>query len=61
MLIYNIDLKKLSQELRKSMTDAEKHLWSKIRMKQQNGFQFYRQRIVGNYIVDFFVPLPSWL
>jgi len=36
------------------MTDAEKLLWSKIRSKQLEGYQFYRQRIIGNYIVDFY-------
>jgi len=36
------------------MTDAEKLLWSKIRGKQLKGYQFYRQRIIGNYIVDFY-------
>mgnify|MGYP001599168531 FL=1 len=25
-------------------------------MKQLNGRQFYRQRIIGNYIVDFYCP-----
>ncbi|WP_075605012.1 endonuclease domain-containing protein, partial [Glaesserella parasuis] len=35
------------------MTDAEKLLWSKIRRKQLNGVKFCRQKIVGNYIVDF--------
>jgi len=29
-------------------------LWSKIRAKQLKGYQFYRQRIIGNYIVDFY-------
>ena len=38
------------------MTDAEIILWSKIRMKQLNNCQFYRQKIIGNYIVDFFCP-----
>ena len=38
------------------MTDAERYLWSKIRMRQINGYQFYRQRIIGNYIADFFCP-----
>lgn len=36
------------------MTDAENVLWSKLRGKQLKGFQFYRQRIVGDYIVDFY-------
>ena len=38
------------------MTDAEKRLWSKIRMRQMGGYQFYRQRAIGNYIVDFYCP-----
>ena len=36
------------------MTDAEKLLWSKVRGKQLNGFQFYRQKIIGSSIVDFY-------
>ena len=38
------------------MTDAERLLWSKIRGKQLKGYQFYRQKIIGNYIVDFYCP-----
>jgi very-short-patch-repair endonuclease len=38
------------------MTDTERLLWSKIRGKQLKGYQFYRQRIIGNYIVDFYCP-----
>jgi very-short-patch-repair endonuclease len=38
------------------MTDAETRLWSKLRLRQLNGFQFYRQRIINNYIVDFYAP-----
>lgn len=38
------------------MTDAERILWSKIRGKQLNGRQFYRQKPIGNYIVDFYCP-----
>ncbi len=56
MLPYNKQLEPYSREQRKNMTDAEKLLWSKIRMKQLNKCQFYRQRIVGDYIVDFFCP-----
>lgn len=56
MLNYNKNLKPLAQELRKNMTDAEKLLWSRVRMKQIAGFQFYRQAIIGNYIVDLYCP-----
>ena len=38
------------------MTDAERQLWAKIRMKQLKGCQFYRQKPIGDYIVDFFCP-----
>ncbi len=38
------------------MTDAEKLLWSKVRRNQLKGYQFYRQRIIGNYLVDFYCP-----
>jgi very-short-patch-repair endonuclease len=54
MLSYNKNLKKYSQELRGNMTDAEKLLWSKLKFKQAKGLQFYRQKVIGNYIVDFY-------
>ena len=38
------------------MTDAEKLLWLKIRGKQLNGLQFYRQKVIGNSIADFYCP-----
>jgi very-short-patch-repair endonuclease len=56
VLYYNLKLKKYSRELRKDMTDAERLLWSNLRRKQLKGFQFYRQRIIGSYIVDFYCP-----
>jgi len=36
------------------MTDSERVLWSRLRGKQLLGVQFYRQKPIGNYIVDFF-------
>lgn len=38
------------------MTDAEIALWARIRRKQLKDRQFYRQRNIGNYIVDFYCP-----
>ena len=38
------------------MTDSELILWSRIRRKQIFGLQFYRQRPIGHYIVDFYCP-----
>ncbi len=56
MLSYDKKLKALSQHLRKNMTDAENTLWLKLRRKQLKGHQFYRQKIIGKYIVDFYCP-----
>lgn len=53
---YKPDLKVNSRTLRKNMTDSELKLWSRIRRKQMFGLQFYRQRPIGNYIVDFYCP-----
>jgi len=53
-LAYEGKLKDFSRELRTHMTDAEKVLWMKLRRKQLKGYQFYRQKIVGDYIVDFY-------
>ena len=54
MLSYDKQLKALSQHLRKNMTDAENMLWLKLRRKQLKGHLFYRQKIIGKYIVDFY-------
>jgi very-short-patch-repair endonuclease len=56
MPFYNTKLKTLSRQLRKNMTVAQRLLWSKIRGKQLKDYQFYRQSIIGNYIVDFYFP-----
>ncbi len=56
MLFYNKTLKKYSRKLRKNSTEAEIFLWSKLRMNQLSGLRFYRQRIIGNYIVDSYCP-----
>lgn len=38
------------------MTDAERMLWLKLRRKQLKEYPFYRQKIIGKYIVDFYCP-----
>jgi len=53
---HNKKLKTNSQVLRTSMTDAEIRIWSHIRLKQVKGLQFYRQKPIGKYIVDFYCP-----
>ena len=56
MLHYNLKLKSTARELRNNMTRTEMLLWSRIRKKQIRNLQFYRQRTIGNYIVDFYCP-----
>jgi len=56
MLKYNKKLKEFSRVLRRNMSDTERKLWYRIRMKQIKGLQFYRQKPIGNYIVDFYCP-----
>jgi len=55
-LLYNKDLKQHARQLRENVTDAERHLWAKIRRKQVKGYQFYQQKPIGEYIVDFYCP-----
>ncbi len=43
-----------SRDLRNNMTEAERTLWSRIRRKQVLGLQFYRQKPIHQYIVDFY-------
>jgi very-short-patch-repair endonuclease len=56
MLNYNPRLKNNARQLRKKMTDSERRLWARLRGKQLLGVQFYRQKPIGDHIVDFFAP-----
>ena len=56
MLKYNSHLKPHSRRLRSGMTDSERLLWSRLRGKQLLNVQFYRQKPIGEYIVDFYAP-----
>lgn len=51
---YNKYLKLPSRDLRNNMTDAEHWLWQRLRRKQILGLQFYRQKPILNFIVDFY-------
>ncbi len=54
MLEYSRNLKEPSRKLRTGMTDAERVLWSRLRGKQLLDAQFYRQKPLGPFIVDFY-------
>lgn len=48
----NKDLLEYARKLRKEMTKEERRLWYYCLRGRQE--KFYRQRIIGNYIVDFY-------
>ena len=50
----NWHLKKNAQLLRKNMTPQEKHLWYDF--LRSHAPQFYRQKTVLRYILDFYCP-----
>ncbi len=56
MLKYSLRLKRQAQVLRNNMTEAEQKLWWYLRSKQIQGVQFYRQKCLSRYIVDFYAP-----
>ncbi|MEI7875289.1 MAG: endonuclease domain-containing protein [Alphaproteobacteria bacterium] len=41
------------RDLRSNPTDAERHLWYRLRLRQLAGFKFRRQRPIGPYVCDF--------
>jgi len=54
MIEYNRNLKENSRKLRNNSTEYERILWSRLKSKQIKSCQFYRQKIIGNYIADFY-------
>ncbi|MDT8423443.1 MAG: DUF559 domain-containing protein [Desulfuromonadales bacterium] len=53
-LPFNPALKERARELRKAGMLHEALLWNQLKRKSLNGLDFDRQKIIGNYIVDFF-------
>ncbi len=53
---YSRKLKDFARTLRSNMTEAEQHLWYRLRNKQICGVQFYRQKPLRSFIVDFYSP-----
>ncbi|MFA7204534.1 MAG: DNA methyltransferase, partial [Candidatus Caldatribacteriota bacterium] len=53
-LPYNPNLKQKARELRKARNLSEVLLWKQIKNKQLLGLDFDRQKIIGDYIVDFY-------
>jgi very-short-patch-repair endonuclease len=53
-LPYNPKLKKWAKENRQAGNLSEVKFWNEVKRKQFKGFDFDRQKIIGNYIVDFY-------
>ena len=53
---YRKTLKEPARSLRTNMTDAEQALWRHVRRKQMHGTQFYRQKPLLSFVVDFYCP-----
>jgi very-short-patch-repair endonuclease len=54
ILTYNPELKELAKRLRNNMTFSEVKLWNELKGSKLMGYDFDRQRAIGNYIVDFY-------
>ncbi|MCK4641880.1 MAG: endonuclease domain-containing protein [Candidatus Marinimicrobia bacterium] len=53
-IYYNHKLKERARSLRKKGTKAEAWLWLCLKGRKVKGYQFTRQKPIGNYIVDFY-------
>jgi very-short-patch-repair endonuclease len=53
-IYYNPKLKALSKQLRNNSTLSEVLLWNQLKARKMKGYQFMRQKPIGNYIVDFY-------
>lgn len=53
-LPYNPNLKQRARELRQARNLPEVLFWQKVKNKQLMGLDFDRQRVIGEYIVDFY-------
>ncbi len=53
---YPTKIKMIARKLRNDATPTEVKFWARIRRKQLKGLQFYRQKPLGKYVVDFCCP-----
>ena len=55
-IYYKPELKELARQLRNRATQSEIKLWKYLKGKQLDGYDFHRQKPIGDYIADFFCP-----
>lgn len=53
-IYYNPKLKQFFRDLRNNSTLAEIIFWNEVKARKLMGYQFMRQKPIGDYIVDFF-------
>lgn len=53
-LPYNKNLKERARTMRNNPTDTEKKMWNLLRSGDLAEYRFLRQKIIGNYIADFY-------
>jgi len=53
-IYYNPKIKPLARKLRNNSTMSEILLWEELKGLKMKGYQFLRQKPIGEYIVDFF-------
>ena len=53
-IYYNPNLKINARKLRNNPTFAEKSLWAALKGKQLHGYDFNRQKPIGEFIYDFY-------
>ena len=53
-MVFKPELVKKARELRKNSSSAEITLWEKLKARQIKNYRFLRQKVIGNYIVDFY-------
>jgi len=53
-LPFNPQLRERAKELRNARNLSEVLFWQQVNKKKFKGYDFDRQKIIGNYIVDFF-------
>jgi very-short-patch-repair endonuclease len=54
-LPFNESLKERAKKLRNNSTLSEVLFWMQVNKKKFYGIDFDRQKIIGNYIIDFYV------
>jgi very-short-patch-repair endonuclease len=55
-IYYNPKLKQWSRNLRNNSTLGEVLLWQQLRGRKLLGYQFLRQKPIGQFIADFYCP-----